>query len=162
MNNITTLDAFTDSALQRQSMLLEKVRAFRPREPFLLSLVRSWRIDNLDNDGDESHPDNRFADLTWDLDMYDNSVYLDLYFRKQDGLKSPDLIRILDSLLNYPGLISVREHTWQDVRTWAFSYHGLQDSPIWGIKVRCWTENSNSCRTVGTGEFIEKTKIVCD
>ena len=106
----------------------------------------------------------RYSDLNFAIGLGTiNCLGLNLHLGKTDSI-TKDVGPIIEELMEHPHF---QEPTSNDNPQygfvgWEFRARGKFNGHHPSLLVRAWFKESDKCKTVGTGEFEEKMKVVCE
>jgi hypothetical protein len=168
----------TDLANRHASERLQ-MQAFEPLVQKAMELGPLWGIHEELADYDQKYgPD---AARLWDINAATgfgtiDAVSLNLRLAPNDRLT--DLAPILELIESDKDYKALKTSDCEELKWRAYKYRYLRGAPYptrWDIGkpkaewrnraifyIRAWFEHSALCRLEGTGEFVEKTRVVCD
>jgi len=145
---------------------LHILKAYKPLFPIAEKIQKDWSLHTI-----YQNDETRYSNLTYAIGVGTiNALAVNLYLSPKDSIKKNVGLLIVDDL-NQDSRFRFIDNSNAELiewTSWDYSYlltkftnkYNIVDHPK--LMIRAWYKRSTKCKLVGTGEFKETKKLVCE
>ncbi len=160
MGNILFYQDIVREELANQENRRKTVELYKPLVRTAIEFACKFSKNHKRNWGDKT----RGSDLSFALGFNSiNCLSLNLRLAEKDSI-AKDVGPLIEELSDHPRLEFKEDAEYIEMGWvgWSFKLKGKFNGHTPELLVRAWFENATACKKVGTGEFEEKMKVVCE